>query len=239
MSAPLTDWKVLPHDRLTEVAPNILTVTGTIHMPIGDFPRRMTIVRLRDSRLVIFNAIALDEEEMREIEAFGDLAWLIVPNAHHRLDAGIWKDRYPSLRVVTPPAAREKVEDALPVDAINVDFGDPDVTWIVVPGTHSGESALRVDGADGTTLILNDIVGNIRDAHGFSGWLLKLMGFAGDEPHIPGPVKMGMGKSKADLAAQLRAWAALPGLKRIIVSHGETIEDDPCGALTALADTLE
>ena len=239
MSAPLTDWKVLPHDRLIEVAPNILTVTGTIHMPIGDFPRRMTIVRLRDSRLVVFNAIALDEEEMREIEAFGDLAWLIVPNAHHRLDAGIWKDRYPSLQVVTPPAAREKVEQTVPVDATNVDFHDPDVTWIVVPGTHSGESALRVDGPDGTTLIFNDIVGNIRDAHGFSGWLLKLMGFAGEEPHVPGPVKMGMGKSKADLAAQLRAWAALPGLKHIIVSHGDTIEEDPRGVLIALADALD
>lgn len=239
MSAPLTDWKVLPHGRLTEVAPNILTVTGTIHMPIGDFPRRMTIVRLRDGRLVIFSAIALDEAAMDEIDAFGDPARLIVPNAHHRLDAGIWKIRYPSLQVITPPAAREKVEDAVPVDATNVDFGDPAISWIVVPGTHSGESALRVDGADGTTLILNDIIGNIRDSHGFSGWLLKLMGFAGDTPHVPGPVKMGMGKSRADLVAQLRAWAALPGLKRIIVSHGETIDQDPRGALIALADALE
>jgi hypothetical protein len=208
-------------------------------MPIGDFPRRMTIVRLRDGRLVIFSAIALDEEQMREIEAFGDPAWLIVPNAHHRLDAGIWKKRYPSLLVITPPAAREKVAQLVPVDATNVDFGDPAVTWIVVPGTHQGESALRVDGTDGTTLILNDIIGNIRDAHGFSGWLLKLMGFAGDEPHVPGPVKLGMGKSKADLAVQLRAWAAVPGLKRIIVSHGDTIEHDPRGALVALAEALE
>jgi hypothetical protein len=133
MSAPLTDWEVLPHGRLTEVAPNILTVTGTIHMPIGHFPRRMTIVRLRDGRLVIFSAIALEEPEMREIEAFGDPAWLIVPNAHHRLDAGIWKKRYPALRVITPPAAREKVAQLVPVDATNVDFGDPAVTWIVVP----------------------------------------------------------------------------------------------------------
>jgi hypothetical protein len=239
MSAPLTEWKVLPHGRLTEIAPNIRTVTGRIHMPIGDFPRRMTVVRLRDGRLVIFSAIALDESEMREIEAFGDPAFLVVPNAHHRLDAGIWKERYPTLHVVTPPAAAEKVAETVAVDASSVDFDDPDVRYIIVPGTHAGEAALRVDSADGTTLILNDIVGNIRDAHGFGGWLLKLMGFAGDEPHVPGPVKMTLGKEKADLAAQLRSWAALPGLKRIIVSHGETIEANPRGALIALADALE
>jgi len=239
MSAPLTEWAVLPHGRLAEAAPNILTVTGTIHMPIGDFPRRMTVVRLPDRRLVIFSAIALDEPQMREIEAYGDPAFLVVPNHHHRLDAGIWKSRYPALHVVTPPAARDKVQEAVPVDATSVDFGAPNVTWIVVPGTRSHEGALQVDGLTGTTLILNDIIGNIRDAHGFGGWLLRLMGFAGDAPHIPVPVKRGIVEDKAALAAQLRAWAALPELKRIIVSHGDTIEDNPAGALTALADALE
>ena len=239
MSAPLTEWKILPHGRLTEIAPDILTVTGAIHMPIGDFPRRMTIVRLRDRRLVIFNAVALDEEEMRRIEAFGEPAFLIVPNDHHRLDAGIWKERYPALHIVTPPAARKKVEEAVPVDATNVDFGDPGVTWIVVPGTGSAEAALRVDGPAGTTLILNDVVGNIRDAHGLGGWLIERMGFAGDTPHVPGPVRMMLVRDKADLAAQFRAWAALPDLKRILVSHGETIDQDPRGALIALADALE
>jgi len=34
-------------------------------MPLMDQPRRMTVVRLNDSRLVVFSAIALDEDEMR------------------------------------------------------------------------------------------------------------------------------------------------------------------------------
>ncbi|MBK6592614.1 MAG: hypothetical protein IPG23_07660 [Burkholderiales bacterium] len=32
------------------------------------------------------------------------------------------------------------------------------------------------------TLILNDVVGNIRNAKSFGGWLLRMAGFAGDEP---------------------------------------------------------
>ena len=61
---PFKQWKVLPHGKLSEVDANILTVTGEIHMPLTNFPRRMTVVRLNDSRLVVYNAIALDEDEM-------------------------------------------------------------------------------------------------------------------------------------------------------------------------------
>jgi hypothetical protein len=238
MPRPFTEWKVLPHDKLTAVEDDILTVVGDISMPVANMKRRMTVVRLRDRRLVIFSAIALDEEEMWALENFGEPAFLIVPNDHHRLDAKIWKDRYPGIKVITPPGAREKVEKAVPVDATAADFGDPDVMLVTVPGTREHEVALEIRRPN-TTLVLNDIVGNIRDASGFGGWTLRLMGFAGDEAHVPLPVKMTMVKDKAALANQLRRWAELPSLKRIIVSHGSTIEDDPRGVLRDLAASLE
>jgi hypothetical protein len=85
---------------------------------------------------------------------------------------------------------------------------------------------------------LNDLVGNIRDKPGFSGWLFKLMGFAGDEPHIPMPVKAAIVKDKEALRGQLLQWAAHPSLRRILVSHGDTIETDAAGALRKLAASL-
>jgi hypothetical protein len=238
MSKPLTDWKVLPHGKLTPIDDNIRTVEGTIRMPLGDFNRRMTVVRLHDGRLVIFNGVALDEEQMRVLEDFGAPAFLIVPNGHHRLDARIWKDRYPHVQVVTPPGARAKVQETVQVDTTRPDFRDPDVTFVVVPGTGENEAALEVRGANGTTLILNDMVGNLRKRSGFGGWLLRLLGFAGDEPHIPVPVKLVMLKDKAAFAAQLRRWAQLPSLKRILVSHGTTIDKDAPAALRKLAASL-
>ncbi len=89
MSEPLTEWNVLPHGKLTTIEDNILTVVGKIPMPLAEIPRRMTVVRLRDRRLVIFNAVALDEVEMRTLEQFGEPTFLIVPNDHHRLDANV------------------------------------------------------------------------------------------------------------------------------------------------------
>src|ERR1022692_3085 len=116
MSKPLQHWKVLPHGKLSQVDDNILTVVGQIRMPLMDLPRRMTVVRLKDSRLVIFSAIALDEDEMAALEAFGRPAYLIVPSDKHRLDAKIWKNRYPEMQVVAPEGARAAGAKGVPVD---------------------------------------------------------------------------------------------------------------------------
>src|SRR6476660_110926 len=118
MTQPIQRWKVLPHGKLSEIDDDILTVVGEIHMPLMDLPRRMTVVRLTDSRLVVWSAIALDEDEMVALEAYGRPAYLIVPSDKHRLDAKIWKDRYPELRVVAPEGARAVVATVVRVDTV-------------------------------------------------------------------------------------------------------------------------
>lgn len=238
MTRPFREWKVLPHGKLSEIDQNILTVTGEIRMPLMNLPRRMTVVRLNDSRLVVFSAIALDEAEMAKLEAYGRPAYLIVPSDKHRLDAKIWKDRYPAMRVVAPEGARAKVAEIVPVDTVAPDFDDPKVEFVTVPGTRDRESALVVQTPNGTTLVLNDVVGNIRDAHGLGGWLLSKVGFAGDRPRIPGVVKKVMIADKNALRAQLLQWAEIASLKRILVSHGSPIEEDPRQTLRELASSL-
>ena len=238
MPTTYDQWTVLPHKPPSRVTDDILTVVGEIDMPLMTLPRRMTVVRLKDGRLVVYNAIALTEPEMRRLEEFGAPAFLIVPNDHHRLDAISWKERYPALQVIAPPGAREAVEAAVPVDATAGEFGDPSVRLAIVPGTDEREAALEVRRLGGLTLVINDVIGNIRDARGFGGWLLKRMGFAGEEPHVPGPVQLNMVASKEALRRQFLAWAADPALRRILVAHGEPIEDDPQGALRKLADAL-
>ena len=64
MAKPFTDWTILPHGKPTRLDENLLTVTGVLRMPpMGDVERRMTVVRLRDGRLVVYSAIALDEAD--------------------------------------------------------------------------------------------------------------------------------------------------------------------------------
>ncbi len=47
---PPKQWKVLPHGKLTQLDDNLLTVTGELRVPMT-LPRRMTVVRRKNSRL--------------------------------------------------------------------------------------------------------------------------------------------------------------------------------------------
>jgi hypothetical protein len=232
-------WNVLPHGPLTPIGGNMLTVEGRIKMPLTELPRRMTVVRLHDGRLVVWSAIALGEPSMAALEAFGTPHFLVVPSDHHRLDAHAWKARYPDMQVVAPVGARDKVADVVAVDTTEPEFGDDNVEFVTVPGTKGHEAALVVRAPGATTLVLNDLVGNIRAASGIDGWLLRLAGFAGDDAQIPRVIKAAVVKDAADLRTQLLQWAELPALTRVIVSHGEPIEHEPRDVLRGLAASLD
>jgi len=238
MPRPLQKWRVLPHGQLTLIDDGLLTVVGELRMPLGGFPRRITVARLSDGRLVIYSAIALDEPEMQQIEHFGIPSFLIVPGDLHRLDAKIWKDRYPGLFVVAPAGARRRVEEVVPVDADDVDFKDANVRYLTVPGTEGHEAALIVKTHQGTTLVVNDLIWNVQDRPGFGGWVFHALGLSGRKPFIPFVAKLHSIKDRETLSAQLQAWAALGGLNRIVVSHGDIVGVEAPLVLRELAHSL-
>ena len=235
MTAPFKEWTVLPHGDLTRVNERIVTVVGDLQMPLLHLPRRMSVVRLSSGDLVIFSAIALQEADMSRLEALGRPDFLVVPSVMHRLDAPGYARRYPNITVVAPLAGAHKIGDVVHVDTSTPEFHDPGVRYVEI----AGDSALEVDCEDGLTVIVNDLIGDIHGQAGIGGWLLRVMGFAGDEPNVPAPVKILMGKHKSEVAKQFRSWAQNPKLRRIIMSHGDPIEADPKGALLILAASLD
>ena len=234
MPKPFDTWTVLPHTAIETVDDNILTVEG----PLGKFPRRMTIVRISGRRLIIHSGIALDEPEMARIESFGKPSFYIVPSAIHRMDVKSWKQRYPELKIACPPAAREKVEELVKVDTVTPDFVDPAVHFELAKGTEQREGALIVKGSQGTTLVLNDLIFNVRKQPGVVGFIFGMLGVTGPEPKMPKLVMRKLLHDKSAMRAQLEQWANLDSLKRIIVSHGAPIVADPRGTLLRLAAAL-
>ena len=232
------EWKILPRGRVKTVDDRIVTVEGEIPMPLGNFPRRMTVVGLSRNRSVIFSAIAVDEAAMREVEAVGKPAFLIVPNGHHRLDAAAWKKRYPKIKVLCPPGAKDKVGEAVPVDSTDDILGEKDVDFVIVAGTGGAEVALVVRREPGTTLVVNDVIANVRNPRGLGAKVMaRLFGFGVRHPQVPRVVKRAMVKDRNVLARQLRRWAKLPGLVRVMPSHGDII-DEPAPVLERLAEEL-
>jgi hypothetical protein len=239
MAKPHNEWTVLPHGKLKRLEHNLLSVTGTMNMPpMGKVQRRMTIVRLDDGRLIIYSAICLDEVEMNALESYGTPAFLIVPGDIHRMDAKPWRDRYPMLKVITPAGAREKVNEIVPIDATTVDFGDPAVHFMTMPGTGDKEAVLVIETAIGTTIVLNDLIFDLANRPGLSGWLFKAIGMTGDEPHIPLPVKLKEVEDKQAVSDQLDRWASMPNLQRVIISHGDIITATPGAVLHRISSEL-
>src|SRR4051812_34100581 len=144
------DWVVLPHDPIQKLSENLWRVEGAL--PHFSMRRVMTVVRLQDGRLLIHSAIALDEASMKELEAWGEPAILLIPHVRHRMDAARYKRRYPALRVYAPPAVMAKAREVVPVDGTVAEAPlDASASLPLLDGTGDAEVALTVHSSDGTS----------------------------------------------------------------------------------------
>lgn len=232
MPAAYTTWTVLPHKPIEKLADNLWRVSGT--MGDGKTQRQMVVARMADGGLVIHNAIALDDAEMKELEAWGKPAVLFVPNGYHRQDAAIWKQRYPELKVVAPLGSRKRVAKVVAVDAITDDAPGDDTVRLRALDGLPGESLLEVKSGGDVTLVFCDAILNMPKL-GF-----PMSFFLGPTGQVSAPRVMRWLalKDKRAFARQLDGLAGTAGLKRVLVGHGKPIVDDPAGALRRVAKQL-
>nr|HEX4313068.1 hypothetical protein [Kofleriaceae bacterium] len=225
-----TQWTVLPHDPIERVADNLWRVTGQL----GTAQRQMILARMRDGRVVVDNAIAMDDASMRELEAWGEPAVLVVPNGFHRQDAAIWKQRYPKLVVVAPPKATKRVGKVVAVDAPVADApGDAAVRLVALDGCGT-DALLEVVSDDGVSLAFCDVVLNMPVLGGMMGLMLSPTGRV-STPRLMRWIGI---HDKRALAAHLERLAATPGLKRLYFGHGRPVLEDAAGALRGVVQQL-
>ena len=97
---------------------------------------------------------------------------------------------------------------------------------------------MTVRSSDGVTLVFNDAVFNLQHGRGLFMFVYgRLMGNAGG-PKVTSITRWLLVKDKRAFRADLEALAATPGLTRIIVAHGDVIDDDAAGVLRSVAATL-
>jgi hypothetical protein len=118
----------------------------------------MVVARRSDGRLVIHDALALDEEGMSELESLGKPAYIIVANASRRLDAPDLKRRFPKAQVFAPRGTLQAVEKVVKVDGLYEDVPpDDDVRFELLHGIADA-GAMIVRSTDGVTVILDDAI---------------------------------------------------------------------------------
>lgn len=232
-----TTWTVGPHGPIEKLSDRLWRIEAKL--PSLDLRRVMTVARRADGTLLVHNAIPLAEEAMAELDGWGKVSAIAVPNRFHRLDCRPFADRYPQARVLCPRGARKHVAKAVRVDGAYEDL-PPDGTadLISLEGTKQREGVLIVRGlADGggaaTSIVLNDAVFNMDHAGGFFGFLLRLIGASG-KPCVELGMRWLMISDKKAFRAHLEDLAALPHLTHVVVSHHKTITDAPAAVLRSV-----
>jgi hypothetical protein len=161
------EWSahVLPHSSIQALAPDLWHVTGILPST-GQAPREMVIYKLTDSSLLIHSAIALNEAGMTQLESLGTPKIMIVPNRIHRIDARVYKQRYPELLVIAPKVAKPHVEEIVPVNAIAEELlPDYGIICHHPLGIRPQELVYELPLSTGKALIFTDILFNLTDSY--------------------------------------------------------------------------
>jgi hypothetical protein len=230
------EWAVLPHGPIEKLADNLWTVKGDL--PGMSLKRVMAIARRTDGKLVIHSAIAMTDGEMKDLEALGEPAYLIVPNRGHRLDAPRYKKRYPSLRVYAPRGGKKGVEEKVHVDGTYEDFPTDDAVRLeMLHGVKDQEGAMIVTSSDGVTVVLNDAVFNMDKKRDVLGYLFTTLLGSAPGPRVSRLAKLVFIDDQAALRGDLLRLADTKDLVRLMVAHENVAHGPAAGAALRTAAT--
>lgn len=196
------------------------------------FQATMTVLRLRDDRLLVHSPVQMTPERRAAVEKLGRVAHLYAPNHMHHLWMGHWAAAFPSSRVHGPEKLRKKRRD-LRIDRVNASAPEPDFAGVVdevrIDGFRLEETVLFH--RPSKTLVVTDLVQNIgRPTHWWTRAYSKMMGFY-DRVALSRAIAGSAFPDKKAARRCVDAVLALP-FERMVVAHNEPVTS---GAREALA----
>jgi len=232
MAAGIREWSVLPHGPIEKVAENLWRVEGRM----SESNRRvMILVRLSDGRIVIHNAIALDDAAMKEIDEWGEVSTILVPNGLHRRDAFVMQQRYPKAKVYAPSGAVAAASKATPCTGTYADVAvDASLSMRDLEGVGHREGVMLVRSDDGVSAVFCDTLLNIPKQNFLLEMFLNPTGVLA----VPRMTRVWFAKNLAELRADLERLSQHDGLVRIIPGHGAIVATDAAARLAEAAARL-
>lgn len=229
-------WTVVGEPSIEEVSDTLWIVRGHVpRMPLG---RTMVVARMEDRRLLVHNAIALPPADQKRLDRHGEIGFIVVPSAMHRIDARRYAERYPDAEIVCPAGAKAKVEEVVPVDLTYDQFeGDSVVSLRHVPGVADKEGVLTVNDEGERTLVFNDLLFNVDHMPGFFGLVSRMIGSTGG-PRVTWLFRRMVLEDKEALRVFLQRLSATEGLARLVPGHGKVIGEAAGPTLAAVAERL-
>jgi len=219
-------WHVLKNGPIEKLQENLWEVEG--ELPELPMKRRMTLIRLDDGSVVVHNGICLNEEAQSELDAWGKVRFIVVPNGWHRTDAAAYAARYPDALVLCPDPAKKLVKKKVRVDG-NLSLLPETRMLLHAPldGSKIAEHVLTVRSGSRATLVFNDTIFNLPKLPGLKGIIYGAIGSTGG-PKVTPLMRLISVRDRGALRRHLEELATIPGLARVIPGHGiiaEGMED--------------
>lgn len=194
----------------------------------GRMPSRATIVRLASGALVVHSPLAIDDELARELDALGEVRWLIAPSCIHWMFVKAATVRYPRARVLAADGLGKKLvgRHAVPFERLPAHgrieaLGDELRVQRVEGAPRLNEHVFFHVGSG--SLLVADLMFNVSWSSSFMTRLVLRLAGAYAKPAQSRAWRFFV-KDRglaAESAAGILAW----DFDRIVVAHGDVIEE--------------
>lgn len=202
--------------RLRRVGEELWIADGPTLSFLGfPYPTRMAVARLSGGRLWVWSPVALDPPLRAELDALGEVRFLVEPNKLHHLALAEWARAYPEAELHAPPGLAAKRRDL----RFHGELGDePPVAWqgaiahAVFRGSLAVTEVVFLHHASKTALV-GDLVQKMDPPAGWRGLLLRWNGLTGPAGSTPREWR----------ASFLRRAPARRALERVLAGHPENL----------------
>jgi hypothetical protein len=194
------------------------------------FNSRMTVIRLPDNRLIVHSPCAIDTETKANLNALGQVAFIVAPGNFHYLHIESAQAAFPQAETFICPGLERKRPD-LKFDWILGDRPDPRWQGTIEQRLVRGTRIIREVAflhVPSRVLILVDVLENFTDQTPEVNWQLKFwfkpIFRMWNRPKAAPEYQVGWGDRKAAGRSleEILAW----DFSRVVLAHGDLIESD-------------
>lgn len=94
---------------LENIGPDLWIYKQPHRVPLfGDIGRSMSVIRLKDSSLMLISPIPLSSEELAQLQMLGSVKWIVSPNGVHHRYLPWAKEKFPQAQIWGPLVTADK-----------------------------------------------------------------------------------------------------------------------------------
>lgn len=205
---------------LTNLAPDLWIATRSFTNELGVVTSRMTVVRLKDRRILVHSPVSIEPGLRSEVENLGQVAALIAPNLFHHQFLSEWRSAFPEAKAFCVPGLAEKRSD-FKFDGVLEDVSPPEwrgqVDQLLIKGMPEYGEVVFFH-RPSRTLVVSDLVFNYSPAQAAS----DPGGADGLGPHSRIRSAISDPNALRDSIENVFRWP----FDRVVVSHGQIVESD-------------